>query len=157
MDTGDGLGHSNRASQSTTTSMALAVTRALRCDAVGGKVIEAARLMFDDVEGGPRFARLVYDSLWARNRRMLTFIAPDLTIDVAVTGGQRWRIDGSIDSGDIFDVRIRSPLAVRAMLVDGKRRFSLAGVRPGPLALAVDVITAGAARSVNTSWVDLRR
>jgi hypothetical protein len=87
---------------------------------------------------------------------MLTFIAPDLTVDVAVTGGQRWRIDGSTDSGDIFDVRIRSPLAVRAMLVDGKRRFSLAGVRPGPFALAVDVLTSGTARSVTTSWVDLR-
>lgn len=138
---------------------------ARRFDPVPEDVLAAARGSFAWRAVDAELAGLAYDSLvdedqlpavvrGANRSRMLSFQAPDLTVEVEVDESGTRTVTGQLVPAQPAHVELRHPGGVIAVRADDLGRFRATGVPAGPVSLlcrsARDPITL-----VETDWVVL--
>ena len=91
--------------------------------------------------------------------RVLTFAAPDLTIEVeaeVVDETGSLRLVGQLVPPQAADVTVRHGDELIAARADERGRFAVRGVAPGPVSLRCRLDAApGASRLVETAWLSL--
>lgn len=133
-----------------------------RCDPVPPSVRAAARSAFTWRTVDAELALLAYDSALEHSvgagvrgpvtARVLTFETPDISIELEVGGeAENLRVLGQVAPGQLTEIELHQAGAVRSVSTDALGRFSVSGLRRGPLQLRCR--PDGATSIVATDWV----